>query len=370
MRPEAHLGGPVDIPHRIARGLGRIGEIGFGTEGVQVADHHFARRFLDLGRDLAACLRWRHHDLFRDQVGDDRRGEPIPQAAAEFLRCAARPPDHVAIAAAAVHAADRPCDVTGRGLERAPADHYRSVGLLRGRGLETRHVILREIEIDVRPDIAVDPVRPDQRRPRLRLFAALAVRPVDIGFAVRLADLADDRHRAREEAGRNLSRRDLGKIDDDRLAGAGLGAAAPIEQQSPLGPFEFGGVAAFGALRRDQRHRFAELGLRFEIMIALGRRRARRLIGAETEVERVGDATRRVAAEHHAHRAAQAAATAAGHRGESGHRRDVHFIAFLGAGGLLRRSRNGGEHRGNGGDGHETQTRTHANLPVVGEPHR
>src|SRR3546814_2832506 len=45
--------------------------------------------------------------------------------------------------------------------------------------------------------------------------------------------------------------------------------------------------------------------------------------------------------------------------------RDVHFIAFLGAGGLLRRPRNGGEHRGDGGHGNETQSRTHITLPVA-----
>src|SRR3546814_7606255 len=45
--------------------------------------------------------------------------------------------------------------------------------------------------------------------------------------------------------------------------------------------------------------------------------------------------------------------------------RDVHFIAFLGAGGLLRRTRNGGEHRGDGGHGNETQRRTHTTLPAA-----
>src|SRR3546814_3858628 len=45
--------------------------------------------------------------------------------------------------------------------------------------------------------------------------------------------------------------------------------------------------------------------------------------------------------------------------------RDVHFIAFLGAGGLLRRTGNGGEHRGDGGHGNETQSRTHITLPVA-----
>src|SRR3546814_8601546 len=78
---------------------------------VQIADQHLARRFLDLGRDLAARLRGRHHDLFGDEVRDDRRRQPVPQAAAEFARVAARPPDDVAALSAAIHAAERPGDI-------------------------------------------------------------------------------------------------------------------------------------------------------------------------------------------------------------------------------------------------------------------
>ena len=44
--------------------------------------------------------------------------------AAELARVAARPPHHVAVPAAAVHAAERPGDIAGRGLERVPAHQH------------------------------------------------------------------------------------------------------------------------------------------------------------------------------------------------------------------------------------------------------
>jgi hypothetical protein len=88
------------------------------------------------------------------------------------------------------------------------------------------------------------------------------------------------------------------------------------------------------------------------------------VVRAEAKKQLVRDLARRVAAEHHSHRAANAPLAAA-HRGETGHRRDVHFIAFLGAGRFLRRAGNGGEHRGDRRHGNETQTRTHRILPVA-----
>ncbi len=104
-------------------------------------------------------------------------------------------------------------------------------------------------------------------------------------------------------------------------------------------------------------------------MIGAHGRLGRRLIRPEPEFDRARDLIFGAAAEHHPHHSADAGlAPARGHRGETRRGRDVHFIAFFGSGGLLRRARNGGEHRGDGGDGNETQSRTHAILPVARDP--
>src|SRR3546814_9879117 len=71
VRTEAVLRGPVDVPHRLARGLGRLGEIDLRPEGVEVAEQHLARRLLDRGRDLAARLAGRHHDLLSHQRSEE-----------------------------------------------------------------------------------------------------------------------------------------------------------------------------------------------------------------------------------------------------------------------------------------------------------
>src|SRR3546814_834833 len=49
VRAEADFRGPVDIPRRLARGLGRIGEMHLRPKGVEVAEQHLARGLFDRG---------------------------------------------------------------------------------------------------------------------------------------------------------------------------------------------------------------------------------------------------------------------------------------------------------------------------------
>src|SRR3546814_2374576 len=82
--------------------------------------------------------------------------QPVPQAAAERARAAARPPDDVAApissSAAAIHAAECPGDIAGRRLHRIPAQQHGPVALLRCGGVQRRHIVLREGEGDVRSE--------------------------------------------------------------------------------------------------------------------------------------------------------------------------------------------------------------------------
>src|SRR3546814_8149202 len=94
-------------------------------------------------------------------------------------------------------------------------------------------------------------------------------------------------------------------------------------------------------------------------------RRGRPLVRPDPQFQRAGDLAVRAAAEHHAQRAARADAPARTQRGKARRGRDVHFITFLGAGGLLRRPRSGGEHRGDGGHGKETPSPKHITRPVA-----
>src|SRR3546814_2069735 len=82
VRAKAGFCSPVDIPCRIARGLGWTGETGLGPEGVQIAAHHLTRRLSDLGRNLAARLCGRHSDLFGEEVCDRGGRQSIPQPGA------------------------------------------------------------------------------------------------------------------------------------------------------------------------------------------------------------------------------------------------------------------------------------------------
>src|SRR3546814_18213502 len=66
--------------------------------------------------------------------------------------------DDIAAGVAAVHAAERPGDIAGRGRELVPAQQHRSVALHRGLRVERGHIILCEREADVRSDVARDTV--------------------------------------------------------------------------------------------------------------------------------------------------------------------------------------------------------------------
>src|SRR3546814_11216869 len=106
-------------------------------------------------------------DWSSDVCSSDLGGQPVPQAAAELARAAARPPDDVAApissSAAAIHAAECPGDIAGRRLHRIPAQQHGPVALLRCGGVQRRHIVLREGEGDVGADIADDAMRAEQR---------------------------------------------------------------------------------------------------------------------------------------------------------------------------------------------------------------